>query len=102
MFRDIVGDGTLWMVLIATLGNSTWQGPGTFMDKALAIREVFRAPELISSAQVSRLSELLTQLRIEDGHNFLAMVAPAVVELLDRVGAGSARTEWASPNSPRR
>jgi hypothetical protein len=83
IFREVVGDGTLWMVLIATLGHSRWQGPGTFMDKALALREVFRAPELISSAQVSRLSRLLAQSRIEDASAFLSAVAPVVSELLD-------------------
>jgi hypothetical protein len=85
IFREIVGDGTLWMVLIATLGNSTWQGAGTFMDKALALREVFRAPQLISSAQVSRLTGLLGKLRIEDARAYLSIVAPAVSELLDRI-----------------
>ena len=85
MFREIVGDGTLWMVLIATLGNSAWQGLGTFMDKALALREVFRAPQLIASAQVSRLTGLLGKLRIDDARSYLAIVAPAVSELLDRI-----------------
>ena len=61
IFREIVGDGTLWMALVATLGNSTWQGIGATLDKALAIREVFRAPELISSAEASRLTALLGQ-----------------------------------------
>ena len=83
LFREVVGDGTLWMVLISTLGNSRWQGAGTFLDKALAVREVFRAPELISSAQVPRLSGLLAQFRIEDARAFLSVVAPVVSELLD-------------------
>src|ERR1019366_3609408 len=25
IFREVIGDGTLWIVLIATLGNSNWQ-----------------------------------------------------------------------------
>ena len=28
LFREIVGDGTLWMVLIATLAKVEWQGAG--------------------------------------------------------------------------
>lgn len=83
IFREIVGDGTLWMVLVATLGNSTWQGIGTTLDKALAIREVFRSPELISSAQVSRLAGLLNQLRIDGARSYLAIVAPETSKLLD-------------------
>ena len=83
IFREIAGDGTLWMVLVATLGNSTWQGIGTTLDKALAIREVFRSPELISSAQVSRLAGLLNQLRIDGARSYLAIVAPETSKLLD-------------------
>ena len=83
IFREVIGDGTLWIVLIATLGNSNWQGAGTFLDKALALREVFRAPQLISSAQVNRISGLLFQLRIEDARAFLSLVAPEVSGLLD-------------------
>jgi hypothetical protein len=83
IFREVIGDGTLWIVLIATLGNSNWQGAGTFLDKALALREVFRASQLISSAQVSRVSGLLFQLRIEDARAFLSLVAPEVSGLLD-------------------
>lgn len=85
LFGDVVGDGTLWMALIATLGGGPWQGLGTFIDKALAIREVFRSPSLISSAQVPRLSGLLVQLRIEDARAFLSVVAPEVSDLLDRI-----------------
>jgi HKD family nuclease len=83
IFREVIGDGTLWIVLIATLGNSNWQGAGTFLDKAIALREVFRAPQLISSARVDRISGLLFHLRIEDARAFLSLVAPEVSELLD-------------------
>jgi hypothetical protein len=85
IFREIVGEGTLWMALVATLGNSTWQGIGATLDKALAIREVFRAPELISSAEASRLTGLLGQLRIEDARSYLSVVAPETSRLLDSI-----------------
>lgn len=85
IFYEIVGDGTLWMVLIATLGNSDWQGAGAFMDKAIALREVFRTPMLISSAQAPRLAGMLGRIEIEDGHRYVSVVAPAVSSLLDQV-----------------
>ena len=85
IFREIVGDGTLWMVLVATLGNARWKGIGTTLDKALALREVFRAPELIASAQVSRLTGLLNQLRIDDARSYLSVVAPETSKLLDSI-----------------
>lgn len=32
-FDDVVGDGTLWLVLVATLGGASWHGVGTDIDK---------------------------------------------------------------------
>ena len=82
---EIVGDGTLWMVLIATLGNSDWNEAGTFVEKAIALRQVFKDSALISSAQAPRLMGLLGQLRIDDAHKYLSVVAPEVSDLLDRI-----------------
>jgi hypothetical protein len=84
-FSDIVGDGTLWIVLVATLGNSKWQGVGTFVDKAVALREVFTSSQLLSSAQAPRVSGLLGKIRIEDARRYLAEVAPAVSRLLGEI-----------------
>lgn len=85
IFREIVGDGTLWMVLIATLGNSEWHGAGNVIEKAIALREVFKDSSLISSAQSPRLAGLLGQLRIDGAHRYLSVVAPRVSNLLDRI-----------------
>jgi len=52
-FDDVVGDGTLWLVLVATLGGANWRGVGTEIDKAVALREVFAAPQLLASAQLT-------------------------------------------------
>lgn len=85
IFREIVGDGTLWMVLIATLANSEWREAGNVIEKAIALREVYKAPSLICSAQASRLAGLLVQLRIDGAHRHLSVVAPKVSNILDRI-----------------
>jgi hypothetical protein len=45
-YEDVVGDGTLWLVLVATLGGASWHGVGTEIDKAVALREIFSSPQL--------------------------------------------------------
>lgn len=84
-FDDMVGDGTLWMVLVATLGGANWQGAGTDIDKAVALREVFTAPQLLASANPSRVAGLLGKIRIEDARAYLAEVAPAATRLLNQI-----------------
>ncbi len=84
-FGDVVGDGTLWMVLVATLGNAKWRGVGTDVDKAVALREVFTAPQLLASAQPSRVAGLLGKIRIDDARSYVAEVAPTVTRLLNEI-----------------
>ncbi len=84
-FEDVVGDGTLWMVLVATLGHSNWQGVGTDIDKAVALREVFTAPQLLASAVPARVAALIGRIRIDDARSYLAEVAPTVTRLLEEI-----------------
>ena len=84
-FDEVVGDGTLWMVLVATLGNATWQGVGTDIDKALALREVFTAPQLLASAVPARIAGLLGKIRIDDARSYLADVSPNVTQLFKEI-----------------
>ncbi|MBL8472397.1 MAG: phospholipase D family protein [Rhodocyclaceae bacterium] len=84
-FEEVVGDGTLWMVLVATLGNSNWQGVGTDIDKAVALREVFTAPQLLASAVPARVAALIGRIRIDDARSYLADVAPTVTRLLEEL-----------------
>ena len=81
-FDDVVGDGTLWLVLVATLGGASWHGVGTDIDKAVALREVFSAPQLLASATSGRVTGLLGKIRIEDAKAYVADVAPTVNRLL--------------------
>lgn len=81
-FNDVVGDGTLWLILVATLGGTNWQCVGADIEKAVVIREVFSSAQLRASAQRARVVELLGKIRIDDARVYIASVAPAVTRLL--------------------
>jgi hypothetical protein len=81
-FDSVIGDGTLWLVLVATLGSTNWRGVGTEIDKAIALREVFAAPQLLASAKPARITGLLSKIRIDDAKLYVAHVAPTVNRLL--------------------
>jgi len=95
IFDDVVGDGTLWLVLVATLGSASWQGVGTEIDKAVAVREIFTAPQLLASAQPARITGLLGKIRIEDAREYVAQVAPTVSRLLSEI-EGALLPVWES------
>ena len=84
-FENVVGDGTLWMVLVATLGNANWQGIGASIDKAVALKEVFSAPQLLASAQQSRIVALLGKIRIDEARTYVTELAPVVTRLLTEI-----------------
>lgn len=84
-FDNVVGDGTLWMVLVATLGNANWQGIGASIDKAVALREVFSAPQLLASAQQSRVVALLGKICIDEARSYVTEIAPVVTRLLTEI-----------------
>ena len=84
-FEDVVGDGTLWLVLVATLGGTSWHGVGTEIDKAVALREIFSSPQLLASANSVRVTGLLGKIQIEDAREYVAHVAPTVNRLLGEI-----------------
>ncbi len=84
-FNEVIGDGTLWIVLVATLGNAQWRGLGTDIDKAVALREVFNATQLLASASQSRIGGLLGRIRIDDARKYVAEIAPRVSELFNQI-----------------
>lgn len=94
-FNDVVGDGTLWLVLVATLGGARWHGVGTDIDKAVALREVFTSRQLRASATSARVTSLLGSIRIEDAKAHVADVAPTVDRLLGEIES-ALRPMWES------
>ena len=84
-YDDVVGNGALWLVLIATLGGTSWHCVGTDIDKALAVREVFNAPQLSASATPDRIMGLLGKIQIDKAKAYVADVAPQVKRLLDEI-----------------
>lgn len=86
-FDEVVGDGALWLILMATLGNAHWRGIGTDIDKALALREVFSAPQLLRTTFSDRIATLLKRISIENAREYTTEIAPVVTRLLDSIEA---------------
>lgn len=85
IFADVVGNGTLWLVLIATLGYCHWHGPGMYMAKAAILRRVYTTQSLLASATPANTQQLIGQLRIDNAKQYVTAVAPKVNQLLGEI-----------------
>lgn len=87
VFREVVGEGALWLVLVSALGSSRWLGLGASLEKAIALREVFTSPQLVATARRPNVSELLGKLHVQNAGWYVRTVAPLVTKLLGELEA---------------
>lgn len=85
VFEMAVGDGSLWAALVASLVNSRWVGAGAEFEKVLAIRELFREPSLLKTANAALLLRYANALRLNDATATLTIHAPLIVKHLERL-----------------
>jgi hypothetical protein len=86
-FAEVAGDGTLWLVLIATLGQVQWDSDGGYIEKALAMREIFTARQLLECSHLDSITSLLGKSRVENAYESVTKIAPMATQLLDEVEA---------------
>jgi len=66
-FRAIVGDGTLWAAMLASVSRTVWVGANSGLKKAFALRTVLLSQELLASAEAGRMSSLITNVERQSG-----------------------------------
>jgi hypothetical protein len=92
-FQHIVGDGTLWLALLSTLALLPWSGVNGGFRKALALRSLFDARDLLASAETGRMRNLVARLEEQQARAAIE-VAPSVVGMLETLEA-TLRDRWA-------
>jgi hypothetical protein len=85
-FLRIVGDGTLWLALLSSLANLPWKGRNADLKKALALRAVVEASELVASGDGGRMRHLLSRLE-EQRARAIIDTAPRTIDALRRLEA---------------
>jgi hypothetical protein len=85
-FLRIVGDGTLWLALLSSLANLPWKGRNAGLKKALALRAVVEASELVASGDAGRMRHLLSRLE-EQKARAVIDTAPRTIDALRRLEA---------------
>jgi hypothetical protein len=94
VFHAVVGDGTLWVALIAALGAVPWDGPFAHLDRALSLGDVYQERRLVSATTPGRLRNLLSRLKIRESSSDVLVEARRARDLTsqleNRLRAGEA------------
>lgn len=85
LFSDVVGNGTLWVALVSLLGGSRWDSPGGYLEKAIALREVFESQPLMKASSPESIKQLVGKINVEDASRYLTRVAPAARSCLSEL-----------------
>jgi hypothetical protein len=81
-FRTIVGDGTLWAAMLASVSRTAWTGANSGIKKAFALRRVLLSQELLASAEAGRMSSLITNIERQSGRSLVLNLARDATAIL--------------------
>lgn len=84
-FDEVLGDGRLWCVLIASVCAAKSTKLSTVIHKAEILRQVYGSDVLLSTAREEDVRLFLNHLRQPGAALVVAEIAPDVIELVDRI-----------------
>lgn len=65
VYQQVVGDGTLWIALLATLSQLTWEENFERFEKAINLYKVYDCDVLRSDTSIGKLGALVTRIQVE-------------------------------------
>ncbi len=83
-FRNTLGDGTLWITMLAALRIDPAADHKTMLPQASALSDVFQCRELLASSDAARLSGLISKLLIQNAES-------QITENAENISAANAR-----------
>lgn len=86
-FRNTLGDGTLWITLLAALRIEPSTDHRTLLPQASAIGDVFQSRELLASSDAVWLSGLIGKLLIQNAESQITENAENIAKANDRLFA---------------
>jgi hypothetical protein len=85
VFRTVVGDGTLWVALIAALAHVKWESSFDRFVRAVSLTRLTKFELLRSEATLGKLGSLLSRIQVESAREIISQEAPVLVAAVDRL-----------------
>ena len=85
VFLSTVGDGTLWVALLAALAHCKWTESPDRFRRALHIATLTRCEMLRSQASLGKLGALLSRVQVDRAKEIIMAEAPLLICALDKM-----------------
>jgi hypothetical protein len=85
VFLQVVGDGTLWIALLAILAQLKWEEGFERFERAINLYRVYSCDLLRSDTSVGKLGSLVTRIQVEKARELIASEAPRIAGEIEEV-----------------
>lgn len=85
VFCQVIGDGTLWVVLLAVMTQLTWEKGFERFERAINLYRVYGCDVLRADTSIGKLTTLVTRLDVEKARELIAEEAPRIAETIKSI-----------------
>jgi len=78
IFLQVVGDGTLWVVLLAVLAQLSWEKDFERFERAINLHRIYVCDAMRADTSVGKLTTLVTRLDVEKARDLIGREAPGI------------------------
>lgn len=82
VFLQVVGDGTLWIALLAGLSHYQCEEDRQRFERAISLSRIYFCDELRSDTSIGRLGSLISRFQVERARDLISKDAPKIVTAL--------------------
>ncbi len=80
IFKQVIGDGTLWVVLLAVMAQISWEQDLEKFERAINLHRVYSCDMMRADTTLGKLTTLVTRLDVERAQDLIGNDAPQIAE----------------------
>lgn len=78
IFLQVVGDGTLWVALLAVMAQLSWDEKYEQFERAVNLQRIYNCDVMRSDTSLGKLTTLVTRLNVERARELIGNEAPQI------------------------
>lgn len=85
VFLQVLGDGTLWVVLLAVMAQISWEHDFEKFERAINLHRIYKCDMMRADTTLGKLTTLVTRLDVERARDLIGNDAPQIAETVDAI-----------------